>query len=232
MKFYKKKLKMKKLNKTNNNKSSIINKSLKTIGGFWFKYIKLPLSNFWYLNFKKPYLDKKEAKLKAKETQAIKDAFSNTFGDYNEVKTLMYNKPFKQTDYVVLNEDLVNNRKEMIRTNTTHTPFLFEPEIIDIHNENLNPKAPTLEYLIKLNNESAHDELRKQEIKENSKLNPTKPIKSYKDKTNVFNDVYEYEKSDKVSLQTIRKITGDHANEKFKSFIKTLDNAKEIIKKS
>ncbi len=24
----------------------------------------------------------------------------------------MYNKPFKQTDYVVLNEDLVNNRKE------------------------------------------------------------------------------------------------------------------------
>lgn len=221
---------MKKLNKTNNNKSSIINKSLKTIGGFWFKYIKLPIKNTWFKYVKKPYLDKKEAKLKTKETQAIKDAFSKTFGDYNDVKTLMYDKPFTQTDYRVLNEDLVNNRKEMIRTNTIHTPFLFDPEIIDIHNENLNPNAPTLEYLIKLSNESANGELKKQEIKENGKFNTIKPKKTYKDKTNVFNDVYENEKSDEVSLETIREIDGEHANIKFKSFIKTLNNAKEIIK--
>jgi hypothetical protein len=157
---------MKKFKKTKKTiKPSITNKFLKFVSGLWFNYIKIPFKNLWWKTVEKPYLDYKKEKSKKAEIENIKKQFSKNFASYEAVKELMYNQPYQQTDMSTLNNDLSNNRKEMFNVNSGKIPFLFEPDIIDIHNDNLNVNAPSLENLIKINNENAKESLRKQTIK-------------------------------------------------------------------
>ena len=201
-----------------------LKKMKNTIVKFWVLKIKLPIKNLWFKYVGKPMLDKKLAKEELKKTEELKKQFSKMYGDYDEIKKLMYTKPHLQTDDTILYQDLINNRKQMIMTNTSHTPFLFEPEIIDIHNENLNPNAPLLEDLIKFDDEKAKSEIKKQELKEYA-IKPR--IKTVKD--DLFNDVSEDEKTEDVSLQKIRAIVGQHENAKFKDFLKNLNDVREIM---
>jgi hypothetical protein len=104
-------------------------------------------------------------------------------------------------------------------------PFLFEPDIIDIHNDNLNINAPSLDNLIKIDDENAKESLRKQIIKR--KTTTSILNNNVTDKDKIFTSVSEDEKSEDVSLQTIRAIDGERANRDFKHFIDTLNNIKK-----
>lgn len=139
----------------------------------------------------------------------------------------MYNQPYQQTDMSKLMGDLISNRKEMFMVKSGKIPFLFEPDIIDIHNDNLNTNAPSLEDLIKINNENAKESLRKQTIK--SQASPTASVlsKDITHKNKIFTTVSEDEKTEDVSIQTIRAIDSERANRDFKYFMDTLNNIKK-----
>lgn len=217
---------MKTYKKTKNiSKPSIASKLLQLVSGLWVKYIKTPINNLWWRTIEKPYLDYKREKAKKAEIYNIKTQFSKNFANHDLVRDLMYNKPYQQTDTSKLNDDLINNRKKMSSVKSGKIPFLFEPDIIDIHNDNLNINAPSLENLIKIDDENAKESLRKQIIKR--KTTTSILNNNVTDKDKIFTSVSEDEKSEDVSLQTIRAIDGERANRDFKHFIDTLNNIKK-----
>jgi hypothetical protein len=213
------------------NKITLTSKIKKLASGLWFNYIKRPISNLWYRNVKKPYQSYKENKAKLAYTKKIQNTFTKSFANHSEVIKLMYDIKLTQTNEEDLLKDIVSNRREMFFVDTKNKPFLYEPDIIEIHNENLNLNNPTLTYIIGKDNEKASEILREQQrilnlkngivIPKNKQERPM--TSSIFDETRQ-DDLESYVKE--VSIKGIRNLDAMVGAEKFNSFMKNIEKSK------
>ena len=118
----------------------------------------MKIKNWYYNNIKKPIQDKKEEKYKLTYVKELKENFSKKF-NVDVEKTIKIMSQPGYSPYTVDNNDLlIQNRIEINKTKVILgnriSPFLYEPDIIDIHNENinLNEGNPTFEELVRIEN--------------------------------------------------------------------------------
>jgi len=247
---------MKEFKKTNIKKTTISEKVSKLFGGFWFKIIKKPVGDFLFNNFKKPYLERKakkdaikqaENKIRedAKHVQMIKDNFSKTFGNHDAALELFKQIPFGQTNQKYLNEKLIEGRK--ILMSASYTNLSYVPEVVEIHNENLNPQAPSIIEILK--NDSTYvgmqlkEQLRLANLKNGNSIREEHP--TYFDPFNqtskkpygiqggkklpLYRDVKPEETNGEISLAGIRDLDDKRSSETFSEFMKFLKEAKNKL---
>ena len=121
----------------------------------------LTVKNWFNKTITQPIKDKKIKRAHDKYIKELKYNFSKKF-NVNIDKTInIMNGPGYSPSNVNNSDLLVKNRIEMNKTKTILgnriSPFLYEPDIIDIHNENININEgnPTFQELIKIENEKA-----------------------------------------------------------------------------
>ena len=210
------------------NKLSVASKIKSLASTVWFKYVKNPIANLWYRKVKKPYLARKEEKARLGEIKRIQDAFSKGFANHAEVTKLMYTTAWEQTNHENLTKDLLANRREMLFNNKT--PMLYEPEIIEIHNENLNPNNPTLTYVINKDRDNATEALNYQKKMLDAKQGIIIP--KNKQERPMTSSVFDEATQDaldsirEVSIKGIRNLDGMVGAEKFNSFMKNIEKSK------
>lgn len=124
----------------------------------------LKIKNWYYINIKKPIQDKKEEKDRLRYVKELKENFSKKFNvdvekTINIMKQPGYN-PYVYDDNVMFVENRldINKRKSLYK----FAPFMYNPEIIEIHNENLDSTKPTLNDIITSDNEKSRKDLDKQ----------------------------------------------------------------------
>lgn len=130
--------------------------------------------NLWSNNVTKPIQERKVKKSREKYLKELKNNFNETFNvDTNHINKLIdATKPNLNEDYKI--DHLIENSVEInkLKSKGKVAPFIYEPEIVDIHNENLNLENPELYKLIDDDSRIAKNELTKQEnfIKRKEKL--------------------------------------------------------------
>jgi hypothetical protein len=130
--------------------------------------------NLWSNNVTKPIQERKAKKSREKYVKELKKNFNETFNvDTNHINKLIdATKPNLNEDYKI--DHLIENSVEInkLKSKGKVAPFIYEPEIVDIHNENLNLENPELHKLIDDDGRIAKNELTKQEnfIKRKEKL--------------------------------------------------------------
>lgn len=128
----------------------------------------MKIKNWYYNNIKKPIQDKKEEKDKLRYVKELKENFSKKFNVDVEKTIKVMNQPAYGPPNVDNNALLIQNRIEINKTKVILgnriSPFLYEPDIIDIHNENinLNEGNPTFEELVRIENMKASTSANKQ----------------------------------------------------------------------
>jgi len=137
------------------NKKNVI-KFGKYIGKFLNKFIKSPIAKLWDKKVRQPSIIRKREKARLAEIELIKSTFSKTFGNHEEVLSIMRDVNTKQTDNDYMNNQLIKARSELI-TATNKRPCFYEPEINEIHNDNLNPNNPTLKYIMDKDTENVRE---------------------------------------------------------------------------
>lgn len=159
-------------------KPSLFARLKKSINNF-FKKIKNSkmvkfIFNLWSNNVTKPIQERKAKKSREKYLKDLKNNFNETFNvDTNHINKLIdATKPNLNEDYKI--DHLIENSIEInkLKSKGKVSPFIYEPEIVDIHNENLNLENPELHKLIDDDGRIAKNELTKQEnfIKRKEKL--------------------------------------------------------------
>ena len=128
------------------------------------KKLRILVLNFFYRWIKKPYQEHKN-KLKLKEfDENVKNQFIKSFNVKPvDIINLMsrveskksYMKPTIKMGHDEYKEFLKNELKESAVKLNSHKPFilssvLFEPKIVDEHNEFRNEEAPTINELISI----------------------------------------------------------------------------------
>jgi hypothetical protein len=117
-----------------------------------------------YLN----YVKKRQHK---KELNNLIENFEKTYKvsvkEINEIikQPKVYSETILKRGYH--NDKLKEGREHILKIDkfVKKTPFIYEPEIIDIHNENCHNNKFTLDELIKKENNLSYDFLKKQENK-------------------------------------------------------------------
>jgi len=165
-------------NFTPKKKPSLFARFKKSVNNF-FKKIKNSkvvkfIFNLWSNNVTKPIQERKAKKSREKYVKELKKNFNETFNvDTNHINKLIdATKPNLNEDYKI--DHLIENSVEInkLKSKGKVAPFIYEPEIVDIHNENLNLENPELHKLIDDDGRIAKNELTKQEnfIKRKEKL--------------------------------------------------------------
>jgi hypothetical protein len=165
-------------NFTPKKKPSLFARFKKSVNNF-FKKIKNSkvvkfIFNLWSNNVTKPIQERKAKKSREKYVKELKKNFNETFNvDTNHINKLIdATKPNLNEDYKIYH--LIENSVEInkLKSKGKVAPFIYEPEIVDIHNENLNLENPELHKLIDDDCRIAKNELTKQEnfIKRKEKL--------------------------------------------------------------
>jgi len=211
------------------NKLSVASKIKSLASTVWFKYVKNPIASLWYRKVTKPNLVRKEEKARLDEIKREKDAFSQGFANHAKVTKLMYTTSLEQTNHENLTKDLLANRREMLFNNKT--PMLYEPEIIEIHNENLNPNNPTLTYVINKDRDNATEALNYQKKMLDAKQGIIIP-KNKQERPMTSSVFYETTQDDletyvkEVSIKGILNLDAMVGAEKFNSFMKNIESSK------
>lgn len=170
--------KFKRTDFTPKKKPSLFARLKKSVNNF-FKKIKNSkvvkfIFNLWSNNVTKPIQERKAKKEHEKYVKELKANFNEKFNvDTNHINKLIdatkanLNEDYK-IDHLIENSVEINKLKSKLKI----SPFFYEPEIVDIHNENLNFENPELYRLIDDDNRIAKNELTKQEnfIKRKEKL--------------------------------------------------------------
>jgi hypothetical protein len=131
---------------------------------FWIKlYVfYLDKKRIW---FDEPYNSYIEKKAKNKLRKETISQFKSKYGlNYDKVSSLMtkiVNRPVNHYEHI--NEQLLEHRRLMQSQTFSYTPKFYEPEINEIHNENLNPNAPSLEVLMLKEKLNGYTQLQNQE---------------------------------------------------------------------
>lgn len=125
----------------------------------------LTIKNWWFNNVKNPIKQKKGKREREKYVKELKDNFSKKF-NVDVEKTIKIMTQSAYSSYEVDNDKLlVENRLDINKRKTLYkfAPFVYEPEIVDVHNENLNLDNPPMNEIITTDNDKALNDLTKQE---------------------------------------------------------------------
>jgi hypothetical protein len=132
--------------------------------------MKTFFKKFW-LRIKTIYLNYVKKRQHKKELNNLIKNFEKTYKvsvkRINEIikHPKVYSETILKRGYY--NDELKKGRRHISDVNefVKKTPFLYEPEIIDIHNENCHNNKFTLDKLIKKENNLSYEFLKKQENK-------------------------------------------------------------------
>jgi hypothetical protein len=131
------------------------------VSNLWFKYVKNP---FYYRLIVEPKAKREKEK---KRKEIIKNFEVNQKTLQSRVKEIMYHEKVycennPKLDY--LNQKLVEGREHIIEISPAmkRIPFLYDPEIVQIHNEHLTRNGLTLGEIKAIENMRAEDSLKKQ----------------------------------------------------------------------
>lgn len=200
------------------------NSFLKNIGKLFrpfkklLKYIQKPITT---------YLQKRATKLVIVN---LKKTFSKDFKvNYDAVKTLIDVISLQQTDVNVLKADLIHGAKLCPMSNKA--PTTFDPEIVNIHNENLNPSAPTLKNLITVENANSEFLLKEQLKKADAYYgNSTRVRREGPPFENLYTRVTAKDIDDTpndTSINRLSEVDAEYYTAKLKDFMKNVAKPKE-----
>jgi hypothetical protein len=201
------------------------------------KKISAFFKNIWnrfvipkYTKFKK----ERDLKLKLKD---IKDDFEKRFNlSSEEIKEIMYHKivvsyrdDYEKRNY--LKSELVKGREHVLNVHkyASKTPFLYEPDVVDIHNENLHLNTKTLGEIIKQDNENVRFRLKEQSKKAGDEviLNKIRNVKKPSLQENSASEpISDFEKRMVKKEETTARLND---SEKTLSELRTLNDTKEPI---
>lgn len=134
------------------------------VSNLWFKYVKNP---FYYRLIVEPKVKKAREEERKKLIKDFEEKQKTTLARIKEVmyheKVHHENNP--KLDY--LNQKLVEGRAHVIEMSPfmNRTPFFYEPEICEIHNETLDTKKDNIFKVILNDNKTTQELLRKQRLK-------------------------------------------------------------------
>jgi hypothetical protein len=126
----------------------------------FFKKIK----NWFKKSIVGPIKDKQAERKHKKYVKELKKNFGKRFNtDVNRITSIMNINNLNES-VIDKNEILVQNRLEINKRKSLYKfpPFIYEPQIIDVHNENLIEENPTLNEIISDENRKAWDSVHKQ----------------------------------------------------------------------
>jgi hypothetical protein len=183
------------------------------VSNLWFKYVKNP---FYYRLIVEPKAKREKEK---KRKEIIKNFEVNQKTLQSRVKEIMYHEKVycennPKLDY--LNQKLVEGREHTIQISPAmkRIPFLYEPDVVEIHNENYHNNKFTLSEILKKNSEASKNALKQQAEKHgcffmgntNQITSPRVTTINPKEKTSTIENLV---------LNDIRKIKTDEARVRF-----------------
>jgi hypothetical protein len=125
----------------------------------------LTIKNWWFNNIKNPIRQKRAKKERENYVKELKANFAKKFNVDVEKTIRVMNHP-NYSPYEVDNDRLlVENRLDINKRKSLYkfAPFIYEPEIVDVHNENLNTNNPPINEIINSDDDKSRNELTKQE---------------------------------------------------------------------
>lgn len=204
------------------------------------KKIKIFFSNLWFRYIKKPFYYKLIVEPRIKREHAIKIAkLKKEFEEKQKIsvqrikEVMFHEKTYSEYNpkFNYLNQKLLEGREHIIGVSkyTSKTPFFYEPEICDIHNENIDLTKKNINQIIIDENNSCLSSLKKQEDVLNSSLvlKPkktfTNTVKKDEDFLDTINNI-----EDIVSLNQLREWDSEEQKLKHETLIKNLNS---VLKK-
>jgi hypothetical protein len=186
-----------------NNQLTTIKKIKIYLSNLWFKFVKKP---FYYDLIVEPRIKKEHANKIAKQKKQFEEKRKVSI---QRIKDIMFHEKmyFENNPNVnYLNQKLVEGRENVNKMSKyiAKTPFFYEPEICDIHNETLHLKNKTIHQIIMDENNLAIDSLKNQVKKIGGALN----IKPKSDKKTVSDVGFLHavdEVDNTVSLNQLRE---------------------------
>ena len=205
-----------------NNQLTTIKKIKIYLSNLWFKFVKKP---FYYDLIVEPKIKKEHAIKIAKQKKEFEEKQRVSLQRIKDVmfheKVYLENNP----KFNYLNQKLVEGRENVNKMSEyiAKTPFFYEPEICDIHNETLHLKNKTTHQIIMDENNLAMRSLKNQEKKIDGVLN----IKPKSDKKTVSDRDF-LDTVDKieniVSLNQLREWDSEEERLKHEKFINNLNS--------
>lgn len=194
----------------------------------FLKKIYKPIGTFIDKKIKAPMRKRTEIKATRKAIINIKKQFSIDFNSSCErvIENIkIQNDSIEQTDNDYLKETLVLGAKHCGEV-VGKSPRLYVPEVIDIHNENINPLAPSIHDINKLDSLNVLYELNKQTKAADMLYGNSTRVK--------HGETFEskYLKHDTTNPMDIRDADTADSGDVFKKFTETLIKAKQNIGKS
>ena len=125
----------------------------------------LIIKNWWFNNIKNPIKQKRAKKKRENYVKNLKANFAKKFNVDIE-KTLRVMKHPNFSPYEIDNDRLlIDNRLDINKRKSLYkfAPFIYEPEIVDVHNENLSLNNPPINEIILTGDDKAVSDLIKQE---------------------------------------------------------------------
>ena len=147
-----------------NNQLTTIKKIKIYLSNLWFKFVKKP---FYYDLIVEPKIKKEHAIKIAKQKKEFEEKQKVSLQRIKDVmfheKVYLENNP----KFNYLNQKLVEGRAHVIEVSPfmNRTPFFYEPEICEIHNETLDTKKDGIHKVILNDNKTMQELLRKQKLK-------------------------------------------------------------------
>jgi hypothetical protein len=158
-------------NFTPKKKPSLFTRLKKSVNNFFKKVrntktVKF-IFNWWSNNVTKPYQDYKKDREHKKYVKKLKKGFSEMFNvDVEKTINIMKGSDYNPSTFDK-NQLLVENRLEINKIKSIlgnkMAPFIQDLEIVDIHNENLNPENLPLNEIISNEHNKASQSLKDQE---------------------------------------------------------------------
>jgi len=119
----------------------------------------------WFNNtIAQPIKDKRAKRAHDKYVKELKYNFSKKFNvDVNKTINIM-NGPGYSPSNIDNNKLLIENRLEINKRKSLYkfAPIMYNPEFVDIHNENINLENPDISQIISYETDKAKDDLNKQ----------------------------------------------------------------------
>lgn len=125
----------------------------------------LTLKNWWLNNIKKPIKQKRAEKKHENYVKELKANFSEKFNVDVEKNLRLMKHPSYSPNEIDSDRLLIENGIDINKRKSRYkfAPFIYEPEIVDVHNENLKPGNPTINEIINSDVNKYMSELIKQE---------------------------------------------------------------------
>lgn len=122
------------------------------------------IKNWVDKTFIKPAQEKRAKKEHERYVKELKSNFSKKFNVDVEKTIKIMNQPGYSPYEVDNNQLLIDNRLEINKRKSLYkfSPIMYSPEIVDIHNENLNKKNPTIDEIKANEDNKVSDTLDKQ----------------------------------------------------------------------